>query len=364
MPNFNPILVTRAAVPKVRFTPLFRQLFEYPMTLSAAARIRWPPQTGILSQALSALSDEEKGDISGYARRENSCAEHKGAPAHYCWDHSVVNDLLRELGKVPRDKDEVVPLEVIMSLDERLLPEWGKQLLFASQVRELFTACRRRGVEGEVKFREEHHRLHRGTWGTDKEIRGLPPADAPELENWRVRVPDAAFTGRLAEELEPVLLRDFPDDSLLPRHVAEWLVARVSTFRGVHPGYLWCFYYNSIPNLEQTRQFVLRTRMVMLGETVLECIVGEGMHIPDRLSAIIREAPVAWRYAGDTVEGMNQVISALLGLADEKGKPRGGDGPIVSTLMAWAATKAKNPQDWATKYDTLAEEGMSRLLLP
>jgi len=109
------------------------------------------------------------------------------------------------------------------------------------------------------------------------------------MEEYRAVVIPHKVKGKLLGELVKVLLRDYPMNVLMPRHIARWLCLKVEAFMGVDPDRIHCFYKGKKPDLAHTRNVVLGRRIQALVSLLGDCVVGGVLTIPEETSRSFRE---------------------------------------------------------------------------
>ena len=161
----------------------------------------------------------------------------------------------------------------------------------------------------------------------------LPPENIEALKTWRTSKPAPVYESKLEADLAPYVLQDYPEGETIPPHIGTWLSSRVASFEGQDPNYLHCFYNRGRPDLEYTRQVVMRHRLQKTRNALLECAIDGTIRIPSRWAENV--SPETFR--GGTVEGLSQVLAEHLGFPTDKGEPEG-----FPVLVAWAAAKLGN----------------------
>ena len=279
---------------------------------------------------------------------------HRKGEGHFCWERSTIEDLFREVKKDPKDlKSKSIPVKILRAMDRRLLPEWKKQLLFVTRMREICTSCMEKPEEGAREFQKEHQALHEKTWPSTVEVRGLPPPTVPALDIVRTTPPKSPLPEEAETKLVGAVMQDYPEAVLMPMHIANWLVERVLDFAGQNPEHLRCVYHEGVPSLPRTRLLVERHRMKTLVSTLEECRKGTTIRIPEKWVNFFRYGPKPHQFKGNNVEGINQTLSAALGLADKDGNPC--EAKVVSSALLWAFVHY--PDTWTEYYPLLSKEG-------
>ena len=330
---YDPKVVVQHGRPKVTFSPgIPRHLFDCPMKWAVVKKCRWPAQANDTPEGLEAAGAMENARESGYWRKDERCLLHPRQEGHFCWERSAVEDLLRAKGYTDQIP-EIPTLEALKNLTPYLAQDWTKQLIYLSKMRKLYLACVEAGIHGEEKWDEEHQRLHESTWPATREVIGLPPENIEALKTWRTSKPAPVYESKLEADLAPYVLQDYPEGETIPPHIGTWLSSRVASFEGQDPNYLHCFYNRGKPDLEYTRQVVMRHRLQKTRNALLECALDGTIRIPSRWAENV--SPETFR--GDTVEGLSQVLAEHLGFPSDKGEPEG-----FPVLVAWAAAKLGN----------------------
>ena len=354
--TYTPEVVTRPGAPRVYFLALKRHFFPARLTLTNAARFKWPIPSGQTPASLVQEKPEEVAKLGGYWRKAGTCGIHPGGGEHFCWERSVIEDLFQAEGGNPAElKAGPIPVKTLRALDVRLLPEWKKQLIFVAEVRMLYNSCTGKGAEGEREFEERYQALHTATWEAVLEVRGLPPPSTPVLEPYRTVPPPPAITGAALAELAPQVMLDYPVNDVMPRHIARWMVEKVPKFLMQDWTQLFCVYHRGVPDLQQTRLLVERHRLEILFTTVPQCLKSGGIHIPPSWQAVVRFG--GQPFEGNTRAGVNQVVAAILGLTDEQGKVL--DCKVINASMLWCA---KDYPSWGAKYNIMTQDGKTLAL--
>ena len=170
--------------------------------------------------------------------------------------------------------------------------------------------------------------------------------------------------GKLLGELVKVLLRDYPMNVLMPRHIARWLCLKVEAFMGVDPDRIHCFYKGKKPDLAHTRNVVLGRRIQALVSLLGDCVVGGVLAIPEETSRSFREEYPRVRFLGSTLAGLNQVVTGELALAGERGEFEGKVGTeeeVITESMLYSFAQCEGKKEmWATRYAGLKTTGTSK----
>ena len=341
----EPTVTQKLGEPQVRFATFPRHLFTNLPTLQIAKRTRWPPQT---VQKPEGLKDKEAAKSSGYWVEANKCAYHPSSGGHFCWDRHLIADLRRMKGRGSALPDQkALTLQVRGSFVELLIPEWSKQAIYLSKIRALTDSCEE--GKDEKKFEQDRESLHNATWPQTWEVTGLPPLPQSISKWWNTTAPETAVGGEVADELRRILLLDYPDGELIPRHIALWLVEKAPEFRGVDPNIVLCLYEGDTPSIEKTRKVIAAYRFHFLVEAAFQWAHDGKVEIPNEVERALMAADPFVQFAGNTVRGLNQALVYHLSYADEKGDVEtrlGQDETLLSKTTAWAIATSKTPTEW------------------